>query len=63
MDTANLREIERQRPAGNGTPVRLLTDFAPDTGMDHVPDPYYTREFDAALDLIETAARKLAATL
>ncbi|WP_294606707.1 low molecular weight protein-tyrosine-phosphatase [Roseovarius sp.] len=63
MDAQNLRDIEALRPTGNTTPVRLMTDFAPDAGMDHVPDPYYTRDFDGTLDLIETAARGLAATL
>jgi len=56
MDGDNLREIEALRPAGCGTEVRLFTDFAPDCGADHVPDPYYTRDFDGALDLIEAAA-------
>jgi len=63
MDAANLREIEAQRPAGNTTPVRLLTDYAPEAGADHVPDPYFTRDFDGALDLIETCARGLLARL
>jgi protein-tyrosine phosphatase len=59
MDGNNLREIEALRPAGRATPVRLFTDYAPETGADHVPDPYYTRDFDAALDLIEAAAEGL----
>jgi len=63
MDAQNQRDIETQRPKGSETPVRLLTDYAPDTGMDHVPDPYYTRDFDAALDLIERAAKGLCRTL
>ena len=63
MDDSNLREIEAQRPPGNDTPVRLLTDYAPQRGMDHVPDPYYTRDFDGVLDLIEEAARGLCAAL
>lgn len=63
MDDANLRDIEAQRPAGNETPVRLFTDFAPGAGMDHVPDPYYTRDFEGTLDLIEDAARGLRSTL
>ena len=53
MDRDNLRAVERLRPAGAETPVRLLTDYAPEAGMDHVPDPYFTRDFDGALDLIE----------
>lgn len=60
MDASNLADIEVLRPVGNTTSVRLFTDYAADTGMDHVPDPYYTRDFDGALDLIEQAARGLA---
>ncbi|MEI4231970.1 low molecular weight protein-tyrosine-phosphatase [Roseovarius sp. D22-M7] len=63
MDAANLRAIEAVRPAGAATPVRLFTDYAPDRGMDHVPDPYMTRDFDGTLDLIEDCARGLAARL
>jgi len=63
MDGQNLRDIEAQRPVGSETPVRLFTDYAPETGADHVPDPYFTRDFDGALDLIEVAARGLARDL
>ncbi|MFA3919638.1 low molecular weight protein-tyrosine-phosphatase [Ruegeria hyattellae] len=59
MDASNMADIEAQRPAGHATSVRLLTDFASESGMDHVPDPYYTRDFDQALDLIEQGARGL----
>ena len=59
MDAENIANIEALRPSGNETPVRLLTDFAPHTGADHVPDPYYTRDFDGALDLIEAAVEGL----
>ncbi|MEO1109606.1 MAG: low molecular weight protein-tyrosine-phosphatase [Pseudomonadota bacterium] len=55
MDAENIANIETLRPFGNDTPVRMLTEFAPQTGADHVPDPYYTRDFDGALDLIEIA--------
>ena len=63
MDAQNLSDIEAQRPSGSATPVRLFTDYAPESGMDHVPDPYYTRDFDGTLDLIERAARGLKAQL
>lgn len=59
MDGDNLREVEAQRPAGKATPVRLFTDYAPESGADRVPDPYYTRDFDGALDLIEACAKGL----
>ncbi|MBO9396616.1 low molecular weight phosphotyrosine protein phosphatase [Shimia sp. R9_2] len=62
MDGDNLANIERLRPAGNETPVRLFTDYE-DSDADAVPDPYYTRDFDGALDLIETCARGLVAAL
>ncbi|KIC43349.1 phosphotyrosine protein phosphatase [Ruegeria sp. ANG-R] len=63
MDADNIAGIEALRPEGNHTPVCLLTDFAPDTGADHVPDPYYTRDFVGALDLIEAAVEGLEAHL
>ncbi|WP_373049916.1 low molecular weight protein-tyrosine-phosphatase [Thalassovita aquimarina] len=58
MDRDNLSDIERLRPAGSDTPVRLFAEYA-DWGVSEVPDPYYTRDFDGALDLIEAAARGL----
>lgn len=63
MDAENIANIEALRPSGSTTPVRLLTDFAPHIGADHVPDPYYTRDFDGALDLIEAAVEGLEAHL
>ena len=59
MDEDNLREIERQRPAGSETPVRLLLDHAPQCGLREVPDPYYSGDYEQALDLIEAGARGL----
>ena len=59
MDAQNVSDVEALRPAGNHAPVRGFAAFAPEAGMDHVPDPYYTRDFDAALRLIEEAARGL----
>ncbi|MDX2485086.1 MAG: low molecular weight protein-tyrosine-phosphatase [Pseudodonghicola sp.] len=60
MDSDNRDRTETLRPAGSDTPVRLFTDYAPEiageSGPDRVPDPYYTRDFDGALDLIEAAA-------
>lgn len=59
MDRQNRADLEALRPAGNATPVRLLLDHLPGPGPRDVPDPYYTRDFDAALDLIEAAAEAL----
>lgn len=59
MDGKNMAELERLRPQSGGAALRLFTDYAPELGADSVPDPYYTRDFDGALDLIEAAARGL----
>lgn len=62
MDRQNAADLEDLRPAGNATPVRLMTGFAEGQGPD-VPDPYFTGDFEGALDLIEEAARGLLAEL
>lgn len=59
MDSSNLETIERLRPVGSATPVRLFTDYSDEHLGQDVPDPYYTRDFDEALDLIEHAAKGL----
>ncbi|UYV36688.1 low molecular weight phosphotyrosine protein phosphatase [Rhodobacteraceae bacterium D3-12] len=59
MDDSNLQTLETLRPAGNTTPLHLFTDFAADCDGRDVPDPYYTRDFDGVLDLIETCANGL----
>lgn len=58
MDDKNIAGIEALRPAGNETPVRLLAPYA-GAGQRAVPDPYYTRDFDGALTLIESAVAGL----
>ncbi len=59
MDQNNLQAIEALRPAGNQVPVFLFTDLTPEAEMDHVPDPYCTRDFEGCLDLLEWAAAGL----
>ena len=55
MDQSNLDSLEALRPAGKHVPVCLFTRFAPTAGLVDVPDPYYTRDFDGCLDLLEQA--------
>ena len=57
-DESNLRDVEALRPDGSETPVALFAPYAggPETA---VPDPYYTGDFDGALDLVERAATGL----
>ena len=57
MDGQNLSDLREMAPGG--IELRLFTDYAPAAGADHVPDPYFTRDFDGALDLIERCAAGL----
>lgn len=59
MDAANLTAVEALRPSGVTTPVVRLLDHAPGCGHRDVPDPYYSGDFDLALDLIEAGCRGL----
>ncbi|MGR3290775.1 MAG: low molecular weight protein-tyrosine-phosphatase [Paracoccaceae bacterium] len=63
MDADNLSDIEQVRPQGNETAVRLFLDFAPDTDLTDLPDPYYTLDFETALDLVERASQGLLAEI
>lgn len=63
MDGDNLNNVEALRPYGIDTPVKLFLDYAPDQPIREVPDPYYTRDFDQAIDLAEQAAAGLIAEL
>ncbi len=62
MDRDNAAQIEALRPQGSSTPVQLFTQFA-DADGSPVPDPYYTRDFEGCLDLIERCADGLVASL
>ena len=63
MDDSNLSNLSRIQPTGARATVALFTDYAAQTGADHVPDPYYTRDFDGCLDLVEQCAEGLLADL
>jgi protein-tyrosine phosphatase len=65
MDQDNLRVLRRRAPAHVHQRLRLFLEFAPDSGTDDVPDPYYggTKGFEEVLDLVESAARGLLAHL
>ncbi|SHG90563.1 low molecular weight protein-tyrosine-phosphatase [Marivita hallyeonensis] len=58
MDEENRRDL-----AHLSRPVTLFTDYAPHLAATEVPDPYYTRDFDGALALIEACADGLLASL
>ncbi|PRY77910.1 protein-tyrosine phosphatase [Marivita geojedonensis] len=53
MDDDNASDLGAFGPTDR---VVRFTDYAPDSGSDYVPDPYFTRDFDGALALIEECA-------
>ena len=61
MDRRNLSDAVALRPKG-GTEPELFLSHAPAYGQD-VPDPWYTGDFDAVLDMIEAASDGLIADL
>lgn len=63
MDGQNLADLRALMPGRPQATLRLFTDYAPETGAGAVPDPYYTRDFDGALDLIEACAAGLLRSL
>jgi len=65
MDRTNLRDLGRLAPMGARAEVRLFLDYAPACADRDIPDPYYgdALGFERVLDLSETAARGLLASL
>jgi protein-tyrosine phosphatase len=61
MDRENLRVLRRRAPSSAQERVRLFLEFAPDAGLEDVPDPYYggPNGFEEVLDLVEAATRGL----
>ncbi|CAK0767240.1 Low molecular weight protein-tyrosine-phosphatase [uncultured Gammaproteobacteria bacterium] len=65
LDVDHRDELRQIAPPQRRERVRLLLDFAPETGHRSVPDPYYggPEGFDLVLDLVEAASRGLLAHL
>jgi protein-tyrosine phosphatase len=65
MDERNVADALVIAPRDGRGLLRLLLDFAPETGAREVPDPYYggTEDFERVLDLVEAASRGLLAHL
>ncbi len=61
MDRDNLAHLERLAPEAHGARLALFLSYAPEVGLDEVPDPYFggAGGFEGCLDLIEAAARGL----
>ncbi|TKD21653.1 low molecular weight phosphotyrosine protein phosphatase [Rhodobacter capsulatus] len=61
MDRQNYRDAQALRPVD--ATARLEMFLQGERGVSEVPDPYYTRDFDGCLDIIEAGARALLARL
>lgn len=62
MDADNIAALNLLRPPVPVARLRVFTDFV-DGPESQIPDPYFTRDFEGALDLIEKAADGLLAQL
>lgn len=65
MDADNLSRAAKLCPPGERHRLKLLLDYAPQTGKRHVPDPYYGGDagFEEVLDLVEAACDGLVAAM
>lgn len=65
MDRDNYDELLSICPPGHTDKLRLFLEFAPELGVQEVPDPYYggITGFERVLDLIEQASRGLLANI
>ena len=63
MDRVNLVDLNELRPVGAIARTQLFLHYAPDQGVQDVPDPYYGGEagFDTVVDLCFAAGRGLLA--
>ncbi len=65
MDHDNLSTLQSRAPKVAQDRIRLFLEFAPELGLNAVPDPYYGGDdgFEEVLDLIEAASDGLIAHL
>lgn len=61
MDRQNLAILLRMCPDEHRHKLKLFLEFAPELGIEEVPDPYYggAKGFEHVFELVETAARGL----
>jgi protein-tyrosine phosphatase len=65
MDSENLRELRAMQPRNSRASVKLFLEYASDSALRDVPDPYYrdAAAFEEVLDLSTAASRGLLAAL
>lgn len=58
MDRGNYQMLRELAPPVYHHRIRLFMEFAPDVGVEEVPDPYYggAKGFEEVLDLLESAS-------
>ncbi len=63
MDRANAAELRARAPSRALERIQLFLEFAPELGLEEVPDPYYGShaDFVRVVDLAEAGARGLLA--
>lgn len=61
MDEANLSDLLAMASVHHHQKIRLFLDYAPQSGLRAVPDPYYDGDdgFEQVLDLVEQACHGL----
>ncbi len=61
MDASNLANLEAMRPERSKAEIARLLDYAAETGVPDVPDPYYggPEGFDETYRLVEAGAKGL----
>ena len=61
MDRSNCAELTAMAPKKARDKIKLFLDFAPQFGLQDVPDPYYggPEGFETVLDLVEEASKGL----
>ncbi len=61
MDRTNLSHLESLRGAKASARLGLFLEYAPECGLDEVPDPYFggVEDFERVIDLCESGARGL----
>jgi protein-tyrosine phosphatase len=65
MDRDNQQMLQRLCTSEQREKLHLFLEFAPELGLDEVPDPYYggPRGFEQVFDLVEAAAQGLLADI
>ncbi len=63
MDQSNLRAIRSRMPADSQAHVAMLLDYATNTRVRDVPDPYYNGRFDEVYSLVKSGGQGLLETI